>query len=95
MSPDTPPHSRRNLDDAVRLRRARDERGEREGRSLAQDLAAVGAVGWTIVVPPLFGIVAGRWLDRRLQSGVACTLGLLFAGVALGCMLAWRRLHSR
>jgi len=95
MSAGTPRRRPPDLDAAVRLRRAREQRGEREAHSMARDLAAVGAMGWTIVLPPLVGIIAGRWLDRRLSSGVVCTLGLLFAGVALGCMLAWRRLHSR
>jgi len=54
----------------------------------------IGALGWTIVVPILFGIFAGRWLDRTFHSGIFWTLGLLVAGLALGCTFAWRRMHS-
>ena len=59
--PDHPEH----LDEAVRLRRGRRERWRREGeRSIGQNLAMIGSLGWTIVTPMLIGIFAGRWLDR-------------------------------
>jgi ATP synthase protein I len=82
------------LDEAVRLRRNRRERWEREGeRSVGQNLAMIGALGWTIVTPILIGIFAGRWLDRVFGSGIFWTLGLLVAGLALGCTLAWKRMQ--
>ena len=75
-----------HLDEAVRLRRGRRERWEREGeRSIGQNLAMIGALGWTIVTPTLVGIFAGRWLDRAFASGIFWTLGLLVAGITLGC----------
>lgn len=83
------------LEEAVRTRQERRERWQREGeRSLGQNLAMIGALGWTIVLPTLIGIFAGRWLDRHFDSGVFWTLGLLVAGLALGCTLAWKRMHS-
>ena len=82
------------LDEAIRLRRGRRERWQREGeRSIGQNLAMIGALGWTIVTPTLIGIFAGRWLDRSFGSGIFWTLGLLVAGLALGCWLAWKRIH--
>ena len=82
------------LDEAVRLRRGRRERWQREGeRSIGQNLAMIGALGWAIVTPTLIGIFAGRWLDRTFDSGIFWTLGLLVAGLALGCWLAWTRIH--
>ena len=83
------------LDDAVKTRRERRALWEREGeRSLGQNLAMIGALGWTIVVPTLLGILAGRWVDRRFDSGIFWTLGLLAVGLALGCMLAWKRMYK-
>jgi ATP synthase protein I len=49
----------------------------------------IGALGWTIVTPTLLGIFAGRWLDLHFGSGIFWTLGLLSAGLTLGCVLAW------
>jgi ATP synthase protein I len=88
-----PDHPER-LDEAVRLRQGRRERWQREGeRSIGQNLAMIGVLGWTIVTPTLIGIFVGRWLDRTFGSGIFWTLGLLAAGVALGCSLAWKRIH--
>jgi len=53
----------------------------------------IGALGWTIVTPTLIGIFVGRWLDRSFGSGIFWTLGLLFAGLATGCSMAWKRMH--
>ncbi|MGD0332018.1 MAG: AtpZ/AtpI family protein [Xanthobacteraceae bacterium] len=80
---------------AVRTRQQRRERWQREGeRSLGQNLAMIGALGWTIVLPTLIGIFAGRWLDRYFSSGIFWTLGLLAAGLAVGCTFAWKRMYS-
>jgi len=83
------------LNEAVRIRRERRARWQREGeRSIGENLAMIGALGWTIVAPTLAGIFAGRWLDRYFSAGIFWTLGLLVAGLALGCTLAWNRMHS-
>jgi len=82
------------LDEEVRRHRERRDRAQREGgRSIGQDLALVGVIGWTLVIPALLGVYAGRALDRRFGSGVFWTLGLLVAGIAVGCVLAWQRLN--
>jgi ATP synthase protein I len=84
----------RQLDEAVRRVRERRARASREGRrSIGQDLALIGVIGWTVVIPTLLGIYLGRVLDRRFASGVFWTLGLLIVGVTLGCALAWQRLN--
>ena len=89
------PENHERLEQAVRRRQQRRELWQHEGeRSLGQNLAMVGALGWTIVVPTLLGIFAGRWLDQTFHSGIFWTLGLLVAGLALGCAFAWRRMHS-
>lgn len=81
------------LDENVRRHRARRERAARESRrSVGQDLAMIGVIGWTVVLPALLGIFAGRWLDRRFGTGIFWTLGLLVGGIAAGCALGWQRL---
>jgi ATP synthase protein I len=80
----------------VRRRQARRAFWERHGeRPLAHNLAMIGVLGWLIVLPTLIGTFVGRWLDRVLDPGaVFWTLSLLFAGLCLGCWLAWRRMHE-
>ncbi len=67
----------------------------RTGRHLTfwQGLGLVGAIGWMVSLPAVFGALLGRWLDARLDSGVFWTLALLVAGLTLGCASAWR--HGR
>lgn len=82
------------LDRAVKRQAERRARARREGeRSIGQNLALIGVIGWTIVTPTLIGIYVGRKLDRAFASGIFWTLGLLVAGLALGCWLAWKRMH--
>ena len=84
----------RPLDKAVRRVREQRARASREGRrSIGEDLALIGVIGWTVVIPTLIGIYLGRWLDRWFGSGVFWTLALLVVGVTLGCALAWQRLN--
>jgi ATP synthase protein I len=81
------------LHNAVHQQRSRRARAHQEGqRSIGQDLAMIGVIGWTVVTPTLLGILLGRWLDRKFLTGIFWTLGLLCAGLALGCVLAWQRL---
>ena len=85
----------KSLDEAVKKRQERRELWAREGeRSLGQNLAMIGALGWTIVTPTLLGIFIGRWLDGHFNMGIFWTLGLLVAGLAAGCALAWQRMHG-
>ncbi len=86
----TPERQDGDLKRAVERRRARRDRWLREGeRPLARNLALVGTLGWLIVVPALLGALAGHALDRRAGTGVTFTSALIFAGVAIGCWLAF------
>ncbi|MDP1671430.1 MAG: AtpZ/AtpI family protein [Alphaproteobacteria bacterium] len=88
------PDDSERLDEAVKKRRERRARAEREDeRSIGQNLAMIGAIGWTIVTPTLAGVFVGRWLDQTFGSGIFWTLGLLVLGLVLGCALAWKRMH--
>jgi ATP synthase protein I len=53
-------------------------------------LGMFGLIGWSIAIPTLAGIALGLWIDRQWPGQVSWTLTLLFVGVALGCMNAWR-----
>lgn len=88
--------TRERLDRGVARRREGRARGRREGeRSLAQNLAMIGSLGWLVVLPALGGALLGRWIDRRAGGGLTFSAAMLFAGLALGCWLAWRRMHER
>jgi ATP synthase protein I len=58
--------------------------------SFWRGLGLVGGVGWMVVLPALIGAFLGRWIDHRSGAGVFWTLSLLFAGLTLGCLSAWR-----
>ena len=89
------PDNHEKLSEAVKTRQERRELWAREReRSLGQNLAMIGVLGWTIVLPTLLGLFAGRWLDRTFHMGIFWTLGLLVAGLAAGCVLAWKRMHN-
>lgn len=83
---------REALKRGVSRRRIQQETGRE--RSLAENMAMVGALGWLIVIPTLLGTWLGRWLDRRYDTGLTWTGALLTAGLVLGCWLAWRRMHE-
>lgn len=89
------PDDHDQLGQAARTRQERRARWQSEGeRSIGQNLAMIGTLGWTVVVPTLLGVFAGRWLDRQFGTGIFWSLGLLVAGLAFGCSLAWKRIHS-
>jgi ATP synthase protein I len=88
-------HAHRKMAHAVRLRESRSEKWKEEGeRSLWQNLAMVGALGWLIVTPTLLGILLGRWLDSLFGSGITFTGALIVLGVAFGSYLAWQRINK-
>ena len=96
MAGDKPPVNHgQDMLQPVRQSRERQERWRRQGeRSLGQNLAMIGALGWLVVTPTLIGMFAGRSLDRWLASGIFWTVSLLFIGLCLGCWLAWQRMQQ-
>ncbi|WAK03928.1 AtpZ/AtpI family protein [Methylobacter sp. YRD-M1] len=66
-------------------------KARRDGRrSVWFGLGMFGLIGWSIAIPTLAGIALGLWIDRRWPGPVSWTLTLLFVGVTLGCINAWR-----
>jgi len=50
-----------------------------------------GLIGWAVAIPTVLGIALGIWLDRSWPVGnISWTISLLFVGIILGCMNAWR-----
>lgn len=63
-------------------------------RSLARNLAMIGALGWLVMTPTLAGVFLGRWIDGRLDTGILWTGALLILGITAGCVIAWRRVEQ-
>lgn len=59
-------------------------------RSILFGLGLLGVVGWSVVVPALLGTLFGIWLDKRFPGKQSWTLTLLFIGLMMGCVAAWR-----
>jgi ATP synthase protein I len=52
-------------------------------------LGMMGLIGWSVVVPTLFGAWLGIWLDNRHPGKHSWALTLLIVGLAIGCLNAW------
>jgi len=75
----------------VRRRRALIEQGRREkGMTFWRYVGLIGAVGWSVVVPMILGVLLGRLMDGKFETTYEWTLGLLVFGLAVGCYNAWR-----
>jgi ATP synthase protein I len=53
-------------------------------------LGMMGLIGWSVAIPTLLGAALGLWLDGRYPGPVSWTLSLLFIGLVVGCVNAWR-----
>jgi ATP synthase protein I len=85
----------RRGDPRERTRRDVARLGRREpGGRFWRSLALIGSVGWPIVTLATGGALAGQYIDARWGTGVRFTLMLLFAGTALGTILAFRAVRG-
>ncbi len=71
--------------------------GERENPepSVGERLGQIGVLGWIVIGPMLVALFAGRWLDRRFDTGIFFSAPLLMAGTVLGVWMAWRWMHRK
>ncbi|MBC2713285.1 MAG: AtpZ/AtpI family protein [Desulfosarcina sp.] len=63
-------------------------------KSIFFGLGMIGTVGWMIAVPTVIGVMLGRFLDRLYKNGVSWTLTLIFAGLCVGCFIAWQWMNK-
>ncbi|KFI25948.1 AtpZ/AtpI family protein [Paenirhodobacter enshiensis] len=83
-------------EDAARRAEARARAGRDDPEpSLARRFGQIGVLGWMIVLPTLGGLLAGRWCDGILHSGITMAAAGLMAGAALGLWLAFRWMHRQ
>ena len=59
-------------------------------RSIWFGMGLFGIIGWSVAVPTLLGTALGVWIDKRWPGSYSWTLMLLFLGLILGCLNAWR-----
>ena len=85
-----PPRYQHDLSEQVAKKERRKMRARRDqDRSIWYGLGMFGLVGWSIAIPTLIGIAVGIWLDRMWRHDFSCTLMGLFAGLVVGCLIAW------
>ncbi|MDR1968872.1 MAG: AtpZ/AtpI family protein [Burkholderiaceae bacterium] len=79
------------LEEAARAEAQRDQAGRADPEpSLGARLGSIGLLGWMVILPTLLGLAAGRWLDRRMQTGIFFSAPLLMAGAAIGFWFLWK-----
>jgi len=58
-------------------------------RTVWLGLGMMGLIGWSVVIPTLFGAALGLWLDKHYPVSYSWTLTLLITGMFVGCLNAW------
>lgn len=73
--------------------RRRTERMKRTRRRRADSplrgLSAFGAIGWSIALPTVGGVLLGMWLDGVAPAQFSWPLALMLGGLVLGMIVAW------
>ena len=86
-----PPDIREEFAHEVGEKAARRARARREQhRGVWFGLGMFGLIGWSVAIPTVAGIALGLWIDHRWPGRISWTLTLLFVGIVLGCIIAWR-----
>jgi ATP synthase protein I len=69
-----------------------DPKQDRERFSLIRQAAVLSAIPGFLVVPPVVGVLVGRWLDRKFHTAPWLLLVLVLLGFASGVRLTVRAL---
>jgi ATP synthase protein I len=81
---------------AVKHRRDLRRRHEREGNSsFWNSVGMMGTIGWSVSLPTALGLLLGRWLDGRLDSGSVFLVFFMLVGLGVGCFTAWRLIAEK
>jgi len=87
--------SRTDPRSAVRRDSRRMARREPGNRSFWRSLSVLGMVGWPIALGAVGGVLFGRSVDTRFDTGARYTLMLLTAGVLAGSFMAWKTVTQK
>lgn len=83
-----------SFEDVIGRKEQRKLIAQRSGhRTIWFGLGMFGLIGWSVAIPTILGVALGLWIDHRWESRYSWTLMLMIAGVALGCLNAWRWVH--
>ena len=89
--PKLPPKDAPDFAGQVGAKAARKLKARRNGApGVWFGLGMMGLIGWSVAIPTLLGAALGLWLDDRYPGKHSWTLALLVAGLATGCLNAWR-----
>ena len=89
--PKVPPKDAPDLAGQVGAKADRKLRARRDGTpGVWLGLGMMGLIGWSVAIPTVLGAALGLWLDDRYPGKLSWTLALLMAGLAIGCLNAWR-----
>ena len=89
--PRVPPKDVPGFAGQVGAKAARKLRARRNGApGVWFGLGMMGLIGWSVAIPTVLGAALGMWLDDRYPGKHSWTLALLVAGLAIGCLNAWR-----
>jgi|SRR5580693_217640 ATP synthase protein I len=89
--PKVPPKDAPDLAGQVGAKAVRKLRARRDGApGVWLGLGMMGLIGWSVAIPTVLGAALGLWLDDRYPGKLSWTLALLMAGLAIGCLNAWR-----
>jgi ATP synthase protein I len=89
--PKVPPKDAPDLAGQVGAKADRKLRARRDGApGVWLGLGMMGLIGWSVAIPTVLGAALGLWLDDRYPGKLSWTLALLMAGLAIGCLNAWR-----
>jgi ATP synthase protein I len=89
--PKVPPKDAPGLAAQVGAKAVRKLRARRKGApGVWFGLGMMGLIGWSVAIPTVLGAALGMWLDARYPGKHSWTLALLVAGLAIGCLNAWR-----